>query len=183
MEARFTRTDTGYLLTLERRLAHAPDKVWRALTQPEFLRRWFPCNIEGEWRVGAPLRFHFRDGEGDGLPEEWLLGEVLEVQPERVLAFRWGTHVLRAELHPVDEGAEGCRLVFSESLDDPSQGARNGAGWDLCLDRLGMLLETGTLAKVGWDAWKSRFEHYVRAFEPEFGSQVGPPEAHPAAEA
>ncbi|UMG93452.1 SRPBCC domain-containing protein [Nocardioides sp. TF02-7] len=39
-------------LRFERRLAHPPEKVWRALTESEHLRHWFPADIVG----GAPQR-------------------------------------------------------------------------------------------------------------------------------
>ena len=28
--------------------SHPPEKVWRALTEPEHLAHWFPTTIEGE---------------------------------------------------------------------------------------------------------------------------------------
>jgi uncharacterized protein YndB with AHSA1/START domain len=33
---------------------HAPEKVWRALTQPQHLQAWFPDNVEGDFEPGAP---------------------------------------------------------------------------------------------------------------------------------
>ena len=42
------------VLRFERRLAHAPDKVWRAVTEPSELAHWFPAKIEAyELRPGA----------------------------------------------------------------------------------------------------------------------------------
>ncbi|WP_432420569.1 SRPBCC domain-containing protein [Nocardia carnea] len=38
-------------------LAHPPAKVWRALTESEHLRHWFPADILGERRAGAEVRF------------------------------------------------------------------------------------------------------------------------------
>ena len=42
-----------------RRLAHPPEKVWRALTESEHLRHWLPCDIVGERRAGAPIELPF----------------------------------------------------------------------------------------------------------------------------
>lgn len=50
-------------LRFRRRLAHAPEKVWRAITEPEHVAAWFPQRIVGEWRLGATLKF-----VGDGGP-------------------------------------------------------------------------------------------------------------------
>ena len=110
MDASLTEYGELYTLALERRLPHPPNKVWRVVTEKELLNRWFPAHVLGEWKVGAELRFEFQHGEGDGLPEEELCGEVLAVEPERLLEFRWGTHVLRCELIP---DGDGCRLLFS----------------------------------------------------------------------
>ena len=45
----------------ERRLAHPLERVWRAITEPDELAKWFPAKprIEGERRVGAKLQFTY----------------------------------------------------------------------------------------------------------------------------
>ena len=59
------------------------------------LRQWFPCDVEGEWSVGSELQFTFLHGEGEGLSDEELRGEVLTVDPPHLLEFRWsGSSVL-----------------------------------------------------------------------------------------
>ena len=137
------------------------------------LKQWFPADVEGEWKVGSALRFTFLHGEGDGLPEEELRGEVLAVEPPRLLEYRWGQHVLRCEL--IAEG-DGCRLLFSESFEDASWGARNAAGWEMCLDNLELLLRGAAIAKFAVEIWKRKFDHYVDKFEPKAGPQQGMPE-------
>ncbi len=178
MDATFTQDGERYTLALERRLAHPIDKVWRALTERELLKQWFPCDVQGAWQEGAPLSFRFLHGEGDGLPEDQLRGEVLEVDAPRLVVFRWGDSVLRAELEP---DGDGCRLRYSESVLDPSWGARNAAGWELCLENLGLLLQGASLAKFVVQTWRARYEHYAARFEPVFGPQQDMPEDHPAA--
>lgn len=178
MDATLTKQDKRYTLLLERSLAHTPEKVWRVLTERELLKQWFPCDVEGEWRVGEPLRFNFLHGEGDNLPEEDLRGEVLIVDPVRLLEFRWGEHVIRFELFA--EG-EGCRFALSETFEDASIGARDAAGWEFCLDNLDLLLEGAALAKFAVDKWKKKFEHYRQKFEPEAGPQQEMPDDYPEA--
>lgn len=176
MEASFRKIGPRYSLELDRRLAHPPEKVWRALTERKLLRQWFPCDVEGEWKVGSPLRFTFLHGEGEGLSEEDLRGEVLTVDPPRLLEFRWGDSRLRCELIP---DGDGCRLLFSETLADASWGARNAAGWEMCVDNLDLLLQGLTVAKFALEVWRRKFGRYVKKFEPEFGPQQGPPENFP----
>lgn len=124
-----------WYLRFERRLAHAPEKVWRALTDENELSRWFPANIEGERAVGAALRFVFREDEGPTLS-----GTITEFDPPRLLAYTWDNETLRWELHPTPEG---CLLVFTAGfregaeapeVDDRSKAARDGAGWHACLE-------------------------------------------------
>ena len=115
------RDDGKYVLRFERRLAHPPEKVWAALTEPDQLRRWFPTDIEGERRPGAPIRFVFREDAPSAadMPEllehdpQDLDGEFTEFDPPRLLAYRWGDEHLRWELEPT---AEGCRLAFAQTF-------------------------------------------------------------------
>src|SRR3954453_8741915 len=95
----------GPRLRFERHLPHAPEKVWRAITDPEHLKAWFPDTIVvEEWSVGAPLRF-------EPAPEmaEPFDGEVLAFEPPRMLALRWGTDTLRFEVEP---DGDGTRLTL-----------------------------------------------------------------------
>lgn len=148
---------------LERHLSDPPPVVWRALTEREQLRSWFPSDVvvsEGRWRPGAAITFTFPPEVTDMT----LNGEVLEVDEPNLLVFTWGEETLRFELSP--EG-DGTRLVLIDEL-PPDAAARNAAGWETCLDLLAGL-------KPAKDAWKERFEAYSAAFEPVLGPQAGPP--------
>ena len=149
---------------LVRDLPDPPAVVWRALTEREQLRSWFPCDVivrGGRWVPGAAITFPFPPE----VIEITLTGEVLEVEEPRRLAFSWGDETLRFELTP---HGEGTRLVLTNEL-PAARGARNAAGWDVCLERLA----GGEPA-----AWQPRFERYCRAFEPLLGPQEGPPAGH-----
>jgi uncharacterized protein YndB with AHSA1/START domain len=148
---------------LERHLPDPPAVVWKALTEREQLRSWFPCDVavSGErWEPGAAITFAFSLEVADMT----LTGEVLEVDEPNLLAFTWGEDTLRFELSPDDAGT---RLVLIDTL-PADAAARNAAGWDTCLDRL-----AGLAADP--DAWKRRFDAYAAEFEPVIGPQAGPP--------
>jgi|tagenome__1003787_1003787.scaffolds.fasta_scaffold19608028_2 uncharacterized protein YndB with AHSA1/START domain len=148
---------------LERSLADPPAVVWRALTEREQLKSWFPSDVVvsgGRWEAGAAITFPFPPEVIDLT----LTGEVLEVDEPHVLAFTWGEDTLRFELSA--EG-EGTRLVVIDEL-PPGTAARNAAGWESCLDRLAGL-------EPDPDGWQPRFEHYAAAFEPTLGAQEGRP--------
>jgi uncharacterized protein YndB with AHSA1/START domain len=57
MSGTLEQTPEGPRLRFVRRLAHPPERVWRAITEPDELEAWFPDTIVVErWAVGAPLR-------------------------------------------------------------------------------------------------------------------------------
>jgi uncharacterized protein YndB with AHSA1/START domain len=147
------------VLRFERTLAHAPEKVFRAISDPGELRHWFPATMETELRAGAPIRFVFEDMDVDAPG-----GEVLEVDPPKLFVYTWGDDVLRWEIVP--EG-DGCRLVFSQTIaaGGISGGrpgtARNAAGWDVCLGALAARLDGEPAPDV---AWFPLFEAYVERF-------------------
>lgn len=151
---------------LERQLVDPPSVVWRALTNQEQLREWFPCEViveGGVWKVGAAISFPFPPD----IIDMTLAGEVLEVDEPSRLAYTWGADVLRFEL---SESEGGTLLVLYNEL-SASGAARNAAGWDDCLDRL-------VGRDVTSDAWRTHFARYQRAFEPVLGPQEGPPDGY-----
>ena len=104
------QASTGWRLRFTRELAHPADRVWRAVTEAEHLRAWFPMRIHGDWVVGSPLTFS--DPDGRGLE---FTGKVLVYQPPSVLEFSWGPDVLRLEIEP--RGA-GCTLTLLDTFDE-----------------------------------------------------------------
>jgi uncharacterized protein YndB with AHSA1/START domain len=144
---------------LERHLPDPPAVVWRALTEREQLRSWFPCDVildRGRWEVGATITFPFPPEVMDMT----LTGEVLEFDEPNLLVFTWGEDTLRFTLSPEEDGT---RLVLVDEL-PPDSAARNAAGWENCLDRLAGL-------EPAPGVWQARFEHYTAAFEPAVGPQ------------
>jgi uncharacterized protein YndB with AHSA1/START domain len=76
-------------LRFSRTIGHPPEKVWRALTQPEHLAAWFPTTVDGERAVGAALRFTFPGEEAP--PFE---GRMLTYDWPSTLEFTWGDDIL-----------------------------------------------------------------------------------------
>jgi uncharacterized protein YndB with AHSA1/START domain len=148
---------------LERQLPDPPGAVWRAITEREQLRTWFPCDVEvegGTWQVGKAITFRFPSDVIDMT----LNGEVLEVDEPNKLAFTWGEETLRFEL---TARSGGTRLILIDEL-PAGAAARNAAGWEDCLDHL-----AGAQPAPG--AWQTNFAIYRAAFEPAVGPQEGPP--------
>jgi uncharacterized protein YndB with AHSA1/START domain len=140
--------------------------VWRALTEPEHLRNWFPTDIHGDRATGAALRFTFRQGEG---PE--LDGKMLAYEPHSLLELQWGDdEILRFELTPTKDGG-ATELRFANTFGDVGKAARDGAGWHHCLDNLSQDLAGAAPIE---DRWREVEPWYVANLPPE-ASTIGPP--------
>lgn len=133
-------------LHFRRVLKHPPERVWRALTESEDLRGWFPCDIVGERRAGAPLRMPFWDSviEANDLSDEPVLpGEMHVWDPPKVLEYRWDTEVLRWELTECQGGTELTITTWLAGNEDDPPAWAAAAGYHVCLDLLAELLDAG----------------------------------------
>jgi uncharacterized protein YndB with AHSA1/START domain len=165
-------TDLGMLaqdgdrwtLTFTRKLAHPPEKVWRAITEPEHLAVWFPQHIVGERRAGAPLRFV------SSVPEGTFDGAMVQFDPPSVMELRWGTDSLRVELKP--DGA-GTVLTLTDTFSELGKAARDAAGWHECLDRLVSDLDSSKPPDWG-ERWRHVHPRYVERLGAE-AATIGPP--------
>ena len=99
--------DDRWMLTFTRRLPHAPEKVWRAVTEPEHMAAWFPDKMVGERRAGAPLRFVAETGDG-------FEGEMVVFDPPSVMELLWGVDRLRIEVKP---DGDGTVLTLTDSFE------------------------------------------------------------------
>ncbi len=125
-----------------------PEKLWRALLDPEFTRQfWCATWQECEWKQGASWRIMIPDGRvGDA-------GEVLEIVPERKLVLSWrnefmpqlkeeGYSRMTYELEPQ---GDSVKLTVVHEIDRTEskliQAVSNG--WPHILSSLKSLLETG----------------------------------------
>jgi uncharacterized protein YndB with AHSA1/START domain len=96
-------------------LEHPVELVWRALTEPPLLARWF-VEADIRPRVGAAFRLRAPSGEAAlaGF-DPTTLAEVTAVDPPRKLVMRWRSDQLQTlvtwDLEPI---AGGCRLVVTQ---------------------------------------------------------------------
>ena len=123
-----------------------PEKVWQALTEPEFTRQfWAGTSQECEWTVGASWRIMIPDGR---VADQ---GEVLELEPHLVLSWR---NEFRPELRQegysrltwlLEPEGDMVRLTVRHEIDRPQSRLIEAVsgGWPLILASLKSLLETG----------------------------------------
>jgi uncharacterized protein YndB with AHSA1/START domain len=132
-------------LRITRRYPVAPEKVWRAWTEPQALVRWFgPADTDKvssadlDVRPGGAYSIAFSTQDGQA---HRVGGTYQEVVPLRKLVFSWAwqstperVSLVTVELRPVPEGTE-LQFVHERFFD---QAARDNhlRGW------------TGTFAKL-----------------------------------
>ena len=138
-----------------------PERLWQALTDPSFTRRWWQATFETDWEVGSPMTWN-NNGVVIADPEQI----VLESDPCRRLAYTW--HTFTPELNErlqfgdelfaklsgerrsrvafdIEEAGELVKLTVVHDDFEPGSTAatmvRNG--WPVFLSSLKSLLETG----------------------------------------
>jgi uncharacterized protein YndB with AHSA1/START domain len=141
-------------LTLSRRYPVAPEKVWRAWTEPQALKRWFgpgpgePVSIaEADLRVGGRFRIVF--GGPDGNANE-CAGVYKEVMPNRKLVFTWHwprttpERVSLVTLSFTQIGDETELVLRQEQFFDEKARDGHKQGWTASLERLAAFLQSST---------------------------------------
>jgi uncharacterized protein YndB with AHSA1/START domain len=130
-----------------------PEKLWQALIEPEFTRRyWCETWPDSTWVPGASWKLMAPDGRvADS-------GEVLEAEKPRRLVLKWQNHLLpdvtaegysrcTFELEPA---GDAVKLTVMHEMDKPQSKLIDGvsSGWPPILSSLKSLLETGESLEV-----------------------------------
>jgi uncharacterized protein YndB with AHSA1/START domain len=150
-------------------IAATPEKVWQALTSPEFTKQYFfGRTVEIEQKVGGSFILRMPDGRVD------VEGKVMECDPPRRLSVTWRVMWIEAMrklpdclvTYQIDALGDAVRLTMSESHqwdvpDDILAGGR--MGWPLILSSLKSLVETGKPIVVKMEPPKDMLEAVKRA--------------------
>jgi len=132
-------------VVVEREIPHPPEKVWRALTQPQLIEEWL---MKNDFKPAVGHRFNLR-GDWGGV----LDCEVLAVEPNKTLSYTWNfahdeaafnlKSVVTFTLTPTRTGTHR-RMEQSGFRPDQKQ-AYGGAVWVglLALLPLALLMLTG----------------------------------------
>jgi uncharacterized protein YndB with AHSA1/START domain len=126
-----TRAEPTRYVILEQELAHPPEKIWRALTQPHLIAEWLMTN---DFAPVVGRRFDFRAAWGS------IACEVLDIQTGKALSYRWDAMGLESVVTwTLTPTAGGTRLRIEQSGFRPDQeqayqGAK--AGWPRYFENL-----------------------------------------------
>lgn len=140
---------------MRRTIAASPERVYQAWLEPDLLRQWLAprslevTRAEVDPRVGGHFRLWQASPQGEAAGG--FEAEVLELEENRRLVFRWGMvgperlagpafdSLLTIELHDTGDGTE--LTLTHERLEElyramPEIAADFPAGWEEALDKL-----------------------------------------------
>jgi uncharacterized protein YndB with AHSA1/START domain len=129
-------------------IAATPAKVWKALIDGELTRQYWKHTNESDWKPGSKWKHVADDGKGTVK----LVGQVVEVVPNKRLVLTWG------DVAGAMDGARQSRVamdlesvgemvrltVTHDELQPGSEMAKKiSNGWPRVLSSLKSFLETG----------------------------------------
>lgn len=130
-------------VVVEREFPHPPEKLWRALTQPHLIAEWL---MKNDFAPEVGHRFNLT-GDWGGV----LDCEVLAVEPNQTLAYRWdfahedAAYALKSVVtFTLTPTPGGTRLRMEQEGFRGNQPQAYGgakAGWRQFFDNLEQLLE------------------------------------------
>ncbi len=129
-----TATETRSVV-VEREIPHAPDKIWRALTEPHLIEEWL---MKTDFQPVADRKFTLRGDWGA------VDCQVLTIEPLRTLAYTWAAH--------------GLESVVTWTLTPTSKGTT------LRMEQSGFRADQDQFyqgAKVGWTNFFAKLEHVL----------------------
>jgi uncharacterized protein YndB with AHSA1/START domain/DNA-binding transcriptional ArsR family regulator len=138
------------------------ERLWQALTEPEFTERYWSTTFESDWEPGSKMTWHTR-GLAIAHPDQ----VVLESEPYRRLSYTWQTHTaewaealnlnddtrdrlmaeprskVTFEMEPLDGNQVRLTVVHDGLEPGGITGSLVSNGWPRVLANLKTLLETG----------------------------------------
>jgi uncharacterized protein YndB with AHSA1/START domain len=129
-------------------IATTPEKLWRALTDPEITTRYWQHVNVSDWQPGSI--WEHRDSGVDGAP--LLVGKILEILPPGRLVLTWAfpDDAAREEKHTrvtfeIEQIRGVVRLTVTHDRLEPGSDMLTGItdGWPKVLSSLKSFLETG----------------------------------------
>jgi uncharacterized protein YndB with AHSA1/START domain len=140
-------------IVFERRFKAPPERVWRALTDPEELAGWL-APTEIDLRVGGRVLIRFENAEERGT--------IKELREPEVLAYTWAEgktpSLVRFELTP---DGRGTHLTLTHRFEEAIDLSAYGGGWHHHLEVLAGHVG-GTPVDWDWNRYRELKQEYER---------------------
>ena len=118
-----------------------PEKVWQAITNPEFARQYWVNENISDWKKGSEWKHVTTEGSVK------VVGKILESNPPKRLVMTWAAPENKADesqvafdLAVVDDLV---RLDVVHTKLSADMGSKVSGGWPLVLSSMKTFLETG----------------------------------------
>ena len=133
-------------LTYTTFIKSTPEKVWSAITNPEFSRQYWggKANVS-DWQIGSIWQH-----QDEGNNNVRITGKVLESDPPRRLALSWFSPNNEADVSRVTfdiqsvAGIVRLDVVHSEFTADSNMVSGVSKGWPVVLASMKSYIETGS---------------------------------------
>jgi len=129
-------------VVVERDMPHPPERIWRALTQPDLIAEWL---MKNDFKLALGHRFNLR-GDWGGV----LDCEVLAIEPNKTLSYSWNFahddaafNLMSVVTFTLTPTSTGTRLRMEQSGFRPDQRQAFGganAGWQQFFAKLEQVL-------------------------------------------
>ena len=129
-------------VVIEREIAHPPEKIWRALTQPHLIAEWL---MQNDFQPAVGHRFNLR-GDWGGV----LDCEVLAIEPNKTLSYTWN--------HKHEDAAYDLQSVVTFTL------TQTGSGTHLRVEQSGFRANQKQAlggAKFGWQKFLGNLDQLL----------------------
>jgi uncharacterized protein YndB with AHSA1/START domain len=132
-------------VSLEFDLPHAPEKVWRALTEPDLLAEWLLPVVESRLDLAPGSAFTFKTQPYPGW-DGTVHCRMIEADPPRKISYTWVAGEMAIDTtvtFTLEPTAAGTRLSIVQAGFRPEQKQNIGGaryGWRTMGAKLGELL-------------------------------------------
>lgn len=127
-------------VTIEREVAHPPEKIWRALTQPHLIEEWL---MKSDFKPVEGQKFTLSNQPRPDV-NVTIDCEVLTVEPNRTLSYAWSAYGLESVVtFTLEPTATGTSIRIEQTGFRPDQDAAYkgaNAAWRQFVLRLDDLL-------------------------------------------
>jgi uncharacterized protein YndB with AHSA1/START domain len=132
-----------------------PEKLWAAITNPEFARQYWGGNENvSDWKPGSK----WEHVSGDGERAVWVTGKVVESAPPKRLVLTWAEPDKEEDVSRVTfeiealEDTVRLNVIHGDFKSGSDMPDKVSSGWPRVLSSLKSFLETGKaldIAKCG----------------------------------